>query len=112
MRTTRKTFFFLPYKKKSLKLIIKKKFVALLKKSLETINNKWDVKDVKRKKYIFSLETHFNSCCWVSNCKSLCLGDEIYLKDFNQIFNKLFKMNYVLCKEILCHLSYLHVCEL
>lgn len=40
-------FFFLPTKKKkSLKLIIKN-CVALLKKGLETINNKWDVKHVK-----------------------------------------------------------------
>lgn len=48
-----KTFFFMrKIQKKSLKLIIKN-CVALLKKSLETINNKWDVKHVKGKIFYY-----------------------------------------------------------
>lgn len=45
-------FFYEKNTKKSLKLIIKN-CVALLKKSLETINNKWDVKHVKGKIFYY-----------------------------------------------------------
>lgn len=51
---------------------------------------------------------------WLLIVKVYVWATKYYIqnKDFNQIFNKFCKMNYVVYKEILCHLSYLHVCEL